>query len=77
MGSMVQLFLKEEVYAIVGAAIEVHRALGPGFLEPVYQEAMEVELGYRDIPFEAQMPLSIAYKGRRLEKKIFCRHCLL
>jgi GxxExxY protein len=67
----VQLLLKEEVYAIVGAAIEVHRTLGPGFLEPVYQEAMEIELRHREIPFEAQKPLSIAYKGHNLEKKFF------
>ena len=40
---MVDLILKDEVFAVVGAALEVHRVLGSGFLEPVYQEAMEVE----------------------------------
>jgi len=65
---MVDLFLKDEVYAIVGAAIEVHRELGPGFLEPVYQEALEIELNEREIPFEAQKPLRIYYKDRLLTK---------
>ncbi len=41
---MTELLLKEEVFKIVGAAIEVHRELGSGFLEPVYQEAMVIEL---------------------------------
>ena len=63
------LILKEEVYAIIGAAIEAHRELGPGFLEPVYQEAFEVELADRKIPFVAQQLLTITYKGRQLQKK--------
>ena len=66
---MAELLLKEEVYAIVGAAIEVHRELGCGFLEPVYQEALEIELRERNIPFEAQKVLKIYYKGKPLEKE--------
>jgi GxxExxY protein len=66
---MTELLLKEEVYAIVGAAIEVHRELGPGFLEAVYQEALELELLDRNVPFEAQRPLAITYKGRTLIKE--------
>jgi GxxExxY protein len=50
---MGELIYKEEVYNIVGAAIEVHRELGPGFLEPVYQEGTEIELDMHSIPFEA------------------------
>ena len=46
----IELILKEEVYAIVGAAIEVHRVFGPGFLEPVYQEALEIEATTRQLP---------------------------
>ena len=66
---MKELILKEEVYAIVGAAIEVHRNLGPGFLEAVYQEAMEIELSTRGIPFDAQKPIQVRYKGQILNKK--------
>ncbi len=49
-----ELLLKDEVYAIVGAAMEVHREFRGGYLEAVYQEAMELELGWRHIPFVAQ-----------------------
>lgn len=66
---MSELLLKEEVYAIVGAAIEVHRELGPGFLEAVYQEAMEMELTERAVPFVALHPLHVTYKGRVLKKE--------
>ena len=65
---MSDIILKDEVYAVVGAAIEVHRELGCGFLEPVYQEAMQIELAERKIPFEAQKELVISHKGRPLQK---------
>jgi GxxExxY protein len=65
---IVDLLFKDEVYAIVGAAIEVHRILGPGFLEPVYQEALEIEMRDRKIPHEPQRKLRIYYKERLLEK---------
>jgi GxxExxY protein len=65
------LILKEEVYAVVGAAIDVHRELGPGFLESIYQEAMEIELSARDLPFVAQQPISVLYKGSTLKKQFF------
>jgi GxxExxY protein len=66
---MDELLYKEEVYQIVGAAIEVHRELGPGFLEAVYQEAIEIELKNRLIPFSSQRLLGIFYKGIRLNKE--------
>jgi GxxExxY protein len=66
---MVDLIYKDEVFAIVGAAIEVHRQLGPGFLEPVYQEAMEYEVSTRDIPFVAQQRIQIKYKEHLLSKE--------
>ena len=66
---MAELLLKDEVYAIVGAAIEVYNEMGSGFLEAVYQETMELELKARAIPFEAQKELCIYYKGKCLNKK--------
>ena len=65
---MAALILKEEVYAIVGAAMEVHRIKGHGFAEPVYQECMEIELAERGLPAAPQKELPIFYKGRRLKK---------
>jgi GxxExxY protein len=64
-----ELIFKEEVYAIMGAAMEVHRELGSGFLESVYQEALEVELARCEISFESQKPLIIVYKGPTLKKE--------
>jgi GxxExxY protein len=66
---MAKLILADEVYQIVGAAMEVYYQLGCGFLEPIYQQALEIELGRRRIPFEPQQELMICYKGEILEKK--------
>lgn len=64
-----ELLYKDEVYAIIGAAIEVHRELGNGFLEAVYEEAMTIESGMRSIPFQTQVRLPIQYKDQRLKKE--------
>jgi GxxExxY protein len=69
---MDELALREEAYAVVGAAIEVHRELGAGFLEAVYQEALERELTLRGIAFEAQRELVIHYRGQPLSKIYVC-----
>ncbi len=68
---MTKLILEDETYAVTGTAIELHRALGPGFLEKVYQEAMQLELSARSIPFEAEIPLDINYKGQCLTQKYY------
>jgi len=65
---MSQLLFKDEVYAIIGAAMEVHNELKTGFLEPVYQEAFEMELNIRSIPFTSQQEIPIHYKDLLLKK---------
>jgi GxxExxY protein len=55
--------LDELARAVIGAAIEVHKALGPGLPEVAYQRAMEIELSRRQIAFERQKPVVITYKG--------------
>ena len=62
---------KEEVYKIIGAAMEVYNELGPGFLEAVYQEALEIELNARGIPFVSQPLVPIFYKTRQLTKEYY------
>ena len=59
---MVELLYKELTFAIICAAMEVHKILGPGFLEAVYQGALERELTLRKIPFERKVELPVAYK---------------
>ena len=68
---MAELILKDEVYAVVGAAMEVKQVLGAGFLEGVYQEAMLVELTARGVPVEAEKPIDIKYKGRCLTHRYY------
>lgn len=58
----------ERTYKIIGAALEVHKELGCGFLEAVYQEAMEREFVIQGIPFKTQPVIRIKYKGRPLNK---------
>ncbi len=63
-----ELIYKDEVYAIIGAAMDVYNNLGPGFLEAVCQEAMEIETLARKIPALPEQKLYIQYKGSTLKK---------
>ena len=55
-------------HEIIGAAIEVHRELGPGLLESAYEQCLAFELGERDLEVERQVELPLEYKGMRLEE---------
>ncbi|MDW7680385.1 MAG: GxxExxY protein [bacterium] len=66
---MPELLFKDEVYNIVGAAMEVHNMLGSGFLEAVYQEALAIEFRLRGIPFTEQLLLQLEFKGHPLKCK--------
>jgi len=65
---MAEILFKEESYKIVGACFEVYNEKGCGFVEPVYQECLEIELGMQSVPFEAQKQLQLSYKGRPLKQ---------
>lgn len=68
---MEKFIFKNETYKIIGAAMEVHRVLGSGFLEAVYQEAFEIELVKQDIPFQREKKLNIFYKDVKLQKEYY------
>ena len=63
-----ELIYKEEVYRIIGAAMEVHKELGCGFLEAVYQEALELEFQFCKISYDREAKLNIYYKEILLNK---------
>ena len=65
---MSEFLYKEESYLIRGVCFEVYKEKGNGFLEPVYQECLEKELARQNIPFEAQVPLKLFYKGDPLRQ---------
>jgi GxxExxY protein len=64
-----EILFKDESYVIMGAMFEVYREMGCGFLEPVYQECVELELNDRHIPFVPQLRLQLKYKSHILKSK--------
>ena len=62
------LELEKETYAIIGTAMEVHTILGPGYVEAVYHEAMEIEMELRQIPFVSKPKMEIQFKQRILKQ---------
>ena len=67
--TVTQLLYKDESYAIIGACFEVYNQQGAGFVEPVYQECVEIEFRLQDIPMVAQPRLSLNYKGEKLRSE--------
>ena len=63
-----KILYKDESYAIIGACMKVHRALGPGFLEAVYEEVVEKEFIVQNIPYIRQVKLDLYYEGVQLKK---------
>jgi GxxExxY protein len=63
------LLYKEESYAIIGACFEVYKEKGNGFVEPVYQECLELEFGLQKIPFSPQAAIRLTYKGVELKQR--------
>lgn len=61
------LYEKDLTGQIIGAAIEVHRELGPGLLESAYQACLAREFSLRNLPFEQEKPLPVEYKGTRVD----------
>lgn len=55
---------------IIGAAIDVHRELGPGLLESIYEECLAMEMRKRGVPFEQQVPVPVIYKGVRVKNDL-------
>lgn len=64
--NLVNSIYPDETYAIVGAAMEVHRILGPGFSESIYQEALAIEFERQGIPFEKEKAIIVKYKDTEL-----------
>jgi GxxExxY protein len=67
--ALAEILFREKSYKIMGAMFEVYKELGCGFLEPVYQECIELELGDQKVPFVAQVQLKLKYKHHPLRSK--------
>jgi GxxExxY protein len=65
-----KILYKDESYAIVGACMKVHRTLGAGFLEAVYEEVLEKEFIIQNIPYQRQVQLNLYYEGGEIKKAL-------
>ncbi|MEA3447031.1 MAG: GxxExxY protein [Bacteroidota bacterium] len=65
-------YLKDLIYKVNGAAIEVHKALGPGLLESVYHKCLKHELSLRHINFQSELIIPVNYKGIEIEAELRC-----
>ena len=74
---MAELIHKKESYVIMGACFEVYKEKGHGFVEPIYQECLEIEMKLRNIPFETQQALPLVYKGTSFEASLYSRSNML
>jgi GxxExxY protein len=63
------ILFKEECYKIIGGAFEVYNEKGCGFLEPVYQECLEIEFDYLNLPAVSQAELKLSYRNKELKQK--------
>jgi GxxExxY protein len=63
-----KLIFEKESYVIRGAVFEVYHEMGCGFLEPVYQECLEIELDFKNIPYISQQNLKLVYKDKKLKQ---------
>jgi GxxExxY protein len=68
-GNRKVFLFKELTYRIIGIAMKVHKQLGPGFLEAVYEETLVIEFKKSNIPYENQIPIDIYYNSNKLKKK--------
>lgn len=66
-----ELYREEETFKIIGICMEVHRNLGPGLLEVIYKDALEIEFKANNIPFEREKEFSIEYKGVILPHRFY------
>jgi len=65
------LLFENETYQIIGAAQEVHKELGPGFLEVVYHDALEIEFRKAKVAYQREFPISIYYKNEKLNRTYY------
>jgi GxxExxY protein len=65
-------YLNELVYKVNGAAIEIHKAIGPGLLESAYQKLMSIEMKHQNLNFLSEMPVPVVYKGEKIDLEFRC-----